>query len=520
MEETVVHAPNFAHVDVALMPKRQLMIVLGSLFVGTLLSALDNTIVSAALPTIVGKLHGFSGYAWVGTIYILTSTISTPVLGKLSDIYGRKLILQSAVLVFTLGSILCALAQSMTQLILFRGVQGLGAGGLQALTFAILADIIPARERGRYIGFYTGTFAIAAIAGPLVGGFMIEHFAWQWIFLVNVPLGVVTLVAIQANLRFAFLRRNAKVDYFGTALLAGGLSCLMIGLERGKDGWGRAPVLTLLAAAVVILSLFLVWQMRVSEPLVPLRLFSNPIVAACFATSVFLGAIMFGGTQFFPLFFQDARGISPTTAGLFSLPIMAGVLIGSTGAGRIIAKTGRYRQIPMVTLAGATVGIAALSRLLHADVRYVFLIVPMILMGMGGGSTFTSQSIAAQNAVDVGDLGVATATLNFLRTLGASLGLAVFGTVFTSTVKHELPRRIPSGVTRPKGALIGLIRQPEQIKALAPPVRDAVRDSISFGISRVFLICIPLAALAWLCAVLVREIPLHAKAGLSMAIAE
>ena len=502
--------------EAPLLPKRELMFVLGSLLIGTLLAALDNTIVSAALPTIVGELRGFSSYAWVGTIYILTSTIATPILGKLSDIYGRKLILQSAVLVFTIGSVLCALAQSMSQLILFRGVQGLGAGGLQALTFAILADIIPARERGRYIGFYTGMYAIAAIAGPLVGGFMIQHFSWPWIFLVNVPLGIAALAALQINLRFAFRRRAAKVDFLGAVLLAGGLSSLMVGLERGRDGWVRPPVLGLLLAAVVLVGLFIAWQMRVSEPLVPMRLFANPIVAACFGTGIFLGAVMFGAGTFFPLFFQDARGVSPTAAGLFTLPIMAGVLMGSTGAGRVISRTGRYRLVPIFTLAGGTIGALAMALLLATDVRYILLILPMALMGLGGGSSFTTQSIAAQNAVDVSDLGVATATLNFLRTLGASIGLAMFGTVFTSTVKHDLPRRLPAGAARSSKDLLSLIREPKQIKALAPAVRQAVRDSISFGVSRVYLICVPLMIMAWICSVLVREIPLQTKAGLAM----
>ena len=497
------------------MPRRQLLIVLGSLMLGTALGALDNTIIASALPTIVGKLNGFKSFAWVGTIYIVTSTISTPILGKLSDLYGRKLLFQFAISTFLVGSVLCALSHSMSQLIAARGVQGIGAGGIQSLTFAILGDIITPRERGKYMGLYTSVFAVAAVAGPLVGGFMIEHWAWQWIFLINVPIGGAALVATQINLRFPFGRRKAAIDYLGAALLSAGLAALMIGLDRTREGWGTAGVGPLLGLAAVMLGAFALWERRASEPLVPPRLLRNPIIVSTYGMAVTLGAVMFGASQFFPLFFQDARFVSPTKAGLFTLPIMAGVMTGSTMGGRLISATGRYKLVPVVGLAGSIIGVGAIAVLLDADIAYPKLIVPMFLMGLGGGSSFTTQSIAAQNAVDPRDLGVATSTLNFCRSLGASVALAMYGSVFNAKVRDELTRRLPDNAGTTASQLIKQIREPARIKALAPPLRDAVRDSIGAGAGRVYLVALPVVIAAWFFALSLREIPLGRTTGLA-----
>jgi EmrB/QacA subfamily drug resistance transporter len=290
---------------------RQIWIVLGSLMLGTALSALDTTIVSTALPTITGKLGGFESYAWVGTSYILVSTIATPILGKLGDLFGRRKMILIVIGIFTLGSLLCGISTNMTQLILARGVQGLGGGGIQALTFAILGELVSPRERGRYMGLYTGIYAASAVVGPLVGGWMIERFAWQWIFLINLPVAAIAIVAIVKTLHLPFVKRPAKLDLMGALLLSISLGALVISLEEGRDGWSRPLVVGLLAVALVTFGLFLRNEGRVPEPIVPLQLFRNRVFATGCAMGFVAGAMSFGVQNFLPLQFQDANFVKP-----------------------------------------------------------------------------------------------------------------------------------------------------------------------------------------------------------------
>jgi EmrB/QacA subfamily drug resistance transporter len=487
--------------------------VLTALIMAVFLASLDTTIISTALPTIAGEFNAFESFAWVGTAYIVTSTIATPLLGKLSDIYGRRLIFQSAMGVFLVGSVLCGAAQSMGQLIAFRAIQGLGGGAIQALAFAILGDILPPRERGRYIGYFTIAFAGSAILGPLVGGFIIEQFSWPWIFYINVPFCILVSAVCHRALRLPFKRRQAQLDYLGAALLSGGLACLMIGLEEGRKGWTATRPLALFSIAFVLLAAFIAQERRASEPMIPLRLFSNPVVLTSALLGMFAGSVAFGGNQFLPLYFQDSLFVSPTESGLRMLPMMAGVTLTTFGVGRLIARTGGYKRWPVIGTWFAVVGLIGVAQI-DGSTGYLLLIVPMFLMGMGSGSVFTSTSIATQNAVEFRDLGVATATVMFFRSLGGSFGLAIFGTVLNSTVRSEIPRR--TGVAADQAA--GLIRSPGEIEALPAETRQAVIDTIALGVSRIYWICAGLMVCGAICALLLPERPLRTRAGLSDAL--
>lgn len=411
------------------------MTVLGALIMAVMLAALDTSIIATALPTIAGEFNAFESFAWVGTAYIVASTIATPLLGKLSDLYGRRVIFQITMGIFLIGSVLCGLAQSMNQLIAFRAVQGLGGGGIQALAFAILGDILPPRERGRYIGYFTIAFAASALAGPLVGGFIIEQFSWPWIFFINVPFCAVVGAVCHRALRLPFPRRKARLDILGAVLLSAGLACLMIGLEEGSDDWTGSSALTLFALALVLLVAFVAQERRASEPMIPLRLFANPVVLACVSLGFFAGTVAYGTNQFLPLYFQDSLFVSPTQSGLRMMPMMIGVTVTSFAVGRMIARSGEYRRYPIV---GSFVGVLGLVAIAQIDgsTKYWTLLLPMALMGIASGAVFTTTSIAAQNAVEFSDLGVATATIMFFRSLGGSIALAVFGTVLNLSLIH------------------------------------------------------------------------------------
>lgn len=494
--------------------KQQLRVILGSLMLGTVLAALDGTIVNTALPTIAGKLNGFSSYAWVGTIYILTGTIATPILGKLGDLYGRRRVVLSAIGIFVVGSVMCGVSQNMTQLIVARGVQGLGGGGIQALTFAILGDLVSPRDRGRYMGLYTGVYAASAVVGPLLGGWMISHFAWEWIFLVNLPVGAVAFFAISATLKMPFRRRETRIDFLGAGLLSGCLGSLILALEHGRNGWTEPSVLALMAAAAMMLLAFLAQESRTPEPIIPLHLFKNRVFVIASSMGFCAGTLAYGAGAFLPLQFQDANFVSPTRAGLYLVPLMIGVMMGSAYGGRRISATGRYKIIPVVGLGLAIIGVTSISQITSTS-GFWWLAVPMLFIGVGNGSTFTTTSIAVQNAIDPREIGISTATLMALRTLGGSLGLAIYGTVFATVVKRELSDRVPAGSLPTGRTASSLLREPAAIKALAEPVRDGVVQSITAGTGRVFLIAVPVALIAFVLALRLPELPLRQTTGMA-----
>jgi EmrB/QacA subfamily drug resistance transporter len=495
--------------------QRRLVAVLGALMLAVLLASLETSIIATALPTITGEFNGFESYAWVGTAYIVTSAIGTPVLGKLSDLHGRRRIFQITMVVFLCGSILCGASQSMGQLIAARAVQGLGGGGIQALAFAIIGDVIPPRERGRYVGYFTLAFVGSALLGPLLGGLIIEQWTWPWIFYLNVPFAIVVMVVCHFALRLPFRRVEARLDYAGVALLSVTIGSLMIGLEEGREGWTEPLVLGLFAVAAVTLVLFVVVERYVAEPLIPPRLFRDKVIVSCLLLGLCAGVVTYGAGQFLPLYFQDSLFVSPTESGLRMLPQMIGVTMATFGVGRLIARTGRYKPFPIIGSLASMIGLLGVAQI-TGSTDYITLIVPMIFMGFGAASVFTTTSIASQNAAEMRDLGVVTATIMFFRSLGGSFGLAAFGTTLNATIRSEIPAR--TGV--PPDAASDLIRSPEEIAALPSATRAAVVDSVALGVSRIYLICAGAMACALVVAIFLPERPLRLRAGLSDAMEE
>ena len=489
---------------------KRLWIVLGALALAVMLANLETSIIATALPTITGQFNSFESFAWVGTAYIVTSAISTPLLGKLSDLYGRRLVFQSTMAVFLVGSILCGASQSMGQLIAARAFQGMGGGGIQALAFAILGDILPPRERGRYMGYFTLAFVGSAVLGPLIGGIIIDHASWPWIFYINIPFIIIVAGICHFALRLPFKRRKAKLDFMGAGLLSLTIASLMIGLEEGRQGWTQQHVLMLLFIALLGLGAFIKVEQRAEEPMIPLRLFSNDVIRTCALLGMFAGVATYGAGGFLSLYFQDSLLVSPTESGLRTLPQMLGVTIATFGVGRVIAKTGKYKVFPIIGTVLSFFGLIGIAQI-SGSTPYLNLVIPMIFMGFGTAAIFTTTSIASQNAVDFSDLGVATATVLFFRSLGGSFGLAIFGTVLNITIRSEIPKRI---TIDPDNAS-SIIRSPEQISALPLASKQAVIDSLALGVSRIYWICAATMVIAFLLAVILREQPLRLRAGLS-----
>ena len=325
---------------------------------GLLLAALDQTIVATALPTVVGELGGLDYYSWVVTAYLLSSTVCTPLYGKISDLYGRRAIFQGAILIFLAGSLLAGIAQSMLQLIVFRGVQGMGAGGLIAMAFTVVGDVVAPRERGRYIGLFAGVWAFASVIGPLVGGFIVDNTSWRWVFLINLPVGAMALVVTSSVLRLPVVHRPHRIDIEGALLLVAGVSCLLLALVWGgtEYPWGSPIIVTLIVGGALLTAAFVTWEARTAEPILPLRLFRDPLVSASSVLNFLIGCALFGGVVFLPLFLQVVTGVSATASGLLLVPLTAGIVTGSMGSGQIVSRTGRYRLWPIGGMAMATVG--------------------------------------------------------------------------------------------------------------------------------------------------------------------
>lgn len=493
--------------------RARLTAVLSALATATMLANLETSIIATALPKIVGDFNSFESFAWVGTSYIVTSAIATPLLGKLSDLYGRRRIFQITMFVFLVGSFLCGAANSMGQLIAARAFQGLGGGGIQALSFAVIGDIIPPRDRGRYIGYFTLAFVGSALLGPLVGGFIIDNYSWKWIFWINVPFILIVGIVTHFALKLPFRKKEAKLDYVGAGLLSVTIGSLMVGLEEGRTGWTDQHVLLLFSLSVLGLIAFVFVENRAAEPMIPLRLFSNKIVFRSAMIGMCAGIVVYGSGSFLTLFFQDSQFLSPTESGLRSLPQMAGVTAATFGIGRLISRTGRYKPFPIIGAGLSAASLVAMAQI-NGGTEYVTLILPMIVMGFGSASIFSSTSVASQNGVEFHDLGVATATVMFFRSLGGSLGLAIFGTILNSTIRTEIPSRI--GIAADK--VSDLIRRPEEIKQLPTLQREAVVDSIALGVSRIYWCCVGVMVIGFFIALVLPEVQLKKRAGLSDAL--
>src|ERR1700722_9783822 len=426
-------------------------LLFAALMLVMLLGALDQTIVSTALPTIVGELGGLENLSWVVTSYLLTSTIVVPLYGKFGDLFGRKIVIQASILIFLAGSILCGVAQDMTQLILLRALQGLGGGGRMVLTMAAIADVIPPAERGRYQGLFGGVFGLATVVGPLLGGFIVEHLSWRWIFYINVPLGALALVVIGIVFKPHVAHVRHKIDYMGAAFLAASLTCIILFTSQGGTSlpWSSPQLWFTLALGIITLGGFVYEERLAAEPIMPLALFKQRTFLLSAAIGFIVGFSLFGATTFLPLYLQVAKGSTPSQAGLQILPMMAGVLSTSIISGRIISKLGKYRFFPIVGTALVAVAMFLLSTL-QLDTPLHTMYCYMLLLGLGLGMVMQVLVLAVQNAVPFKNVGVATSGATLFRSIGGSVGAATFGAIFTNGLQSRLADTMPAGAELPR----------------------------------------------------------------------
>ncbi|ASW53306.1 MDR family MFS transporter [Plantactinospora sp. KBS50] len=500
-------APAPASSDHPALPHGQILLLMGGLMTGMLLAALDQTIVGTALPTIVGQLGGINHYSWVVTAYLLAATASTPLYGKMADLYGRRPVFLFSIGAFLVGSLLAGLSQNMTQLIVTRGIQGLGAGGLMTLAFTIISDVVPPRERGRYQGLFGAVFGLASVAGPLVGGYFAEH-DWRWIFFLNVPLAVVAIVVCYRVLRLVpFSRRRHAIDWLGALLLVAGVSSLLLALSWGGSQypWGSGTIVGLFVAGGVLAVLFLLQERRASEPILPLGLFRRSTFALANAAGFVLGLVMFGSIIFIPLYLQIVKGATPTRSGLLMLPMMAGVIVTSVLSGRAMSRLGRYKWFPVAGSATLVVGMMLFTGLQVRSPLWVAF-GDMVVIGVGLGLCMQSLILAVQNAVEPRDLGAGTSAATFFRSLGGSFGVAILGAVLSNGLTGGLAARLPAAIAqlppdeRAQVAAAGgagiSVNEPSRILALPAPVRSAIQAAFVDSLHTVFLVAGLVAILA------------------------
>ena len=482
--------------------RRRILVVVSGLMLVLLLASLDQTIVSTALPTIVGELGGLEHLSWVVTAYLLAVTSVTPLYGKLGDLYGRKVVLQGALVLFLLGSALCGLAQGMTELIAFRAIQGLGGGGLIVSAQAAIGDVVAPSERGRYSGLFGAVFGVSSVAGPLIGGFLTTHVSWRSIFYVNLPLGIAALAVLAVTLPSVSERRRHSIDYAGTALLAVGLSAIILLTSLGGNtyDWGSPEIVFMGILGVACLVALSFVERRAAEPILPPMLFRSRVFLVTSAVAMVVGFALFGALTYLPLFQQIVRGLSPTASGLQLLPVMGGLLVSSIVSGQIITRTGRYKAWPIAGTAVATFGMWLLSSLDETTSSGVAAL-HMLVLGLGLGMVMQVLVLAVQNAVPYEMLGVATSGSTLFRSIGGSLGTAVLGAVFSGRLAAELT----SAGGAPKGGL-----DPTAISRLPAPLHDAYVSAFTDALHLVFLVATAVVAVAFLLSWLIPERPLRA----------
>ncbi|MEU0136939.1 MFS transporter [Streptomyces sp. NPDC006296] len=482
-------------------PRRVRLVFLG-LMLTLLLAALDQMIVATALPKIVGELHGLDRMSWAVTAYLLASTIGLPIYGKLGDLFGRKGVFQFAIVVFVIGSALAGWSRTMDELIAFRAVQGIGGGGLMIGVQAIIADIVPARQRGRYMGLIGAVFGLASVAGPLLGGFFTDHASWRWCFYVNVPFGIVTLAVIAVVLKLPKPAVRPRLDVLGALLLAVASTCLVLLTSWGgtEYAWGSRTVLGLAAGAVGTALLFLLVEHRAAEPVIPLRLFRDSVFNVTSLVGAVVGVALFGAASYLPTYLQMVEGVSATESGLLMLPMMGGIVIASVVSGQLVSRTGRYRVYPLVGGAVSAVGMWLLSHLGTGTSALEYGVWQAVL-GIGIGLVMSILVLAVQNSVRPSDLGTATSAHNYFRQIGGSVGAAIFGTLFAGRLADALAVRLPSGAGLPDPESI----TPQLVHTMEPALRDAYIQAYADAMPRIFLYLVPVLLLGLVLAFFLKE---------------
>jgi len=502
-------APSAADAEPQALPQRRVLAIFGGLMLAMLLAALDQTIVATALPTIVSDLGGAEHLSWVVTAYMLASTATTVLWGKLGDLYGRKALFIACIIIFLVGSILSGTSQTMGQLIAWRAVQGVGGGGLMVLSQAIIGDVVPPRERGKYQGFFGAVFGVSSVAGPLLGGFFVDNLDWRWVFYINVPIGIVALLVVAAVLPHIESGRKPRVDYAGIILL--GLISTSIVLVTSLGGttweWQSWPVYGMVALAVVSVIAFIVVEQRAPEPVLPLHLFRSKVFSVAAVVGFVVGFAMFGAITYLPLYLQTVKGSSPTESGLEMTPMMLGMLITSIGSGQLISRTGRYKIYPILGTAITSCGLYMLS-LMGRDTTTLQSSLSMFVLGAGLGMVTQVLVIAVQNAVSYRDLGTATSGTTYFRTIGSSVGVAVFGTVFANRLAANLTTAVPAGAEG-TCAPEALGASPQALAQCPPEVQDWFLDGYADALHGVFLWAVPVAVLAFLLTWLLPEVELR-----------
>ncbi|MGX7677756.1 MDR family MFS transporter [Jatrophihabitans sp. DSM 45814] len=493
---------------------RQILVVMSGLMLGMFLASLDQTIVSTALPTIVGDFHRSDLLSWVITAYLLASTASTPLWGKAGDLYGRKRVFQLAIVVFLIASALCGASQNMYQLIAFRGLQGVGGGGIISLVFAIIGDVIPPRSRGRYQGYFGATFGVSSVVGPLAGGFAVDNLNWRFIFYINIPLGIVALVVANRVLHLPVVKREVKIDWWGALLLVSGVSAILLATQSGGSTfpWASWQIIGMFFLGAVLLACFVIRERLAPEPILPLDLFRLRIFTVANTISFISGIAMFGALAFLPQYMQLVHGVSATASGLLLLPLLIGLLTMSISSGRYISRTGNYRWFPLAGTIVVSAGLLLLTQL-GAHTSLVTVGVYVFVFGSGLGLFMQVLTVVVQNAVPAKQMGVGTSSVTFFRSMGGAIGASALGAVLTARIAAEFHNFLPPEVLAGGGDKVAqLVQSPQALDALKttnPALHEGIIQAYSHAIDTIFVVAVPISLLSVVAACFINQVQLR-----------